>query len=119
MIAPDDHFYNIMCSVVIGLKLFGESYSGLEYDYRGLCHVYESLQEIEKCLEYHDILETWKVLREGREEESVSTNYFKRNINRDLLDKSWFVKITCTSRNRKEPHDPFSDNFDTKHKHCL
>lgn len=55
-----------------GLKLFGESYSGLEYDYRGLCHVYESLEEIDKYLEYHEILETWKILREGREEESVS-----------------------------------------------
>lgn len=64
--------FEIIFSRFTGLKLFGESYSGLEYDYRGLCHVYESLEEIDKYLEYHEILETWKVLREGREEESVS-----------------------------------------------
>lgn len=51
--------------------MFGESYSGLEYDYRGLCHVYESLQEIDKYLEYQDTLDHWKLLREGREEENV------------------------------------------------
>lgn len=68
--------FEITFYLFTGLKLFGESYSGLEYDYRGLCHVYESLEEIDKYLEYHEILETWKVLREGREEESVSNNAF-------------------------------------------
>lgn len=51
--------------------MFGESYSGLEYDYRGLCHVYEELQEFDKYLEYQSTLDTWKLLREGREEENV------------------------------------------------
>ncbi|KAF7990452.1 hypothetical protein HCN44_000257 [Aphidius gifuensis] len=51
-------------SIAINLKLFGKSYSGLEYDYRGLLHVYSELDEIDKILEYTDILNTWKELRD-------------------------------------------------------
>jgi hypothetical protein len=47
----------------IGLKLFGRSYSGLEYDYRGLLHVYTKLEEHDKYLEYVDALNHWKELR--------------------------------------------------------
>lgn len=46
------------------LKLFGKSYSGLEYDYRGLLHVYAKLEEFEKVLEYTDRLHHWKELRD-------------------------------------------------------
>uniref|UniRef100_A0A1B0B774 RING-CH-type domain-containing protein n=1 Tax=Glossina palpalis gambiensis TaxID=67801 RepID=A0A1B0B774_9MUSC len=47
----------------IGLRVFGSSYSGLEYDYLGLCHVYETLREYEKYLMYAHILENWQILR--------------------------------------------------------
>ncbi|XP_076168325.1 protein interacting with APP tail-1 isoform X2 [Ptiloglossa arizonensis] len=50
-------------SIAIGLKLFGKSYSGLEYDYRGLLHVYTKLDEHEKVMEYQTALNNWKVLR--------------------------------------------------------
>ncbi|KAL2719456.1 amyloid protein-binding protein 2 isoform X1, partial [Vespula squamosa] len=51
-------------SIAISLKLFGKSYSGLEYDYRGLLHVYTKLDERDKVLEYTDIFNHWKELRD-------------------------------------------------------
>ncbi|KAI8033644.1 amyloid protein-binding protein 2 [Drosophila gunungcola] len=50
-------------SIDISLRLFGHSYSGLEYDYLGLCHVYETLHDFEKYLKYANTLENWQVLR--------------------------------------------------------
>lgn len=52
------------------MRLFGESYSGLEYDYKGLCNVYEFLNDTDKYLEYSQILETWRMIREGNLEVS-------------------------------------------------
>lgn len=51
-------------SIAISLKLFGKSYSGLEYDYRGLLHVYTRLDEYEKVLEYTYTFNHWKELRD-------------------------------------------------------
>ncbi|XP_017054692.1 amyloid protein-binding protein 2 [Drosophila ficusphila] len=50
-------------SIDISLRLFGHSYSGLEYDYLGLCHVYETLHDFEKYLKYAHTLESWQMLR--------------------------------------------------------
>ncbi|XP_016948733.1 amyloid protein-binding protein 2 [Drosophila biarmipes] len=50
-------------SIDISLRLFGHSYSGLEYDYLGLCHVYETLHDFEKYLKYAHTLENWQMLR--------------------------------------------------------
>ncbi|KAH8362623.1 hypothetical protein KR200_010805 [Drosophila serrata] len=50
-------------SIDISLRLFGHSYSGLEYDYLGLCHVYETLHNFEKYLQYAHTLENWQILR--------------------------------------------------------
>lgn len=47
-----------------GLKLFGKSYSGLEYDYRGLLNVYTKLDEYEKVLEYTYTFNNWRELRD-------------------------------------------------------
>lgn len=46
-----------------GLKLFGQTYSGLEYDYRGLLHVYEELHDDANFLKFNDILDEWRILR--------------------------------------------------------
>ncbi|XP_071442757.1 amyloid protein-binding protein 2 isoform X2 [Hetaerina americana] len=51
-------------SIAIGHKLFGQSYSGLEYDYRGLLHVYTELGEVEKVAQYSFVLNHWKMLRD-------------------------------------------------------
>lgn len=56
----------------VGLRLFGESYSGLEYDYRGLCHIYEVLNDLDKYIEYSRILDNWRNLRRRNEALEVS-----------------------------------------------
>lgn len=53
-----------MVSIASDTKLFGKSYSGLEYDYRGLVHVYTKLDNFEKIMEYMDALNHWKELRD-------------------------------------------------------
>lgn len=54
-------------NLILGLRLFGESYSGLEYDYRGLCHIYELLNDLDKYIEYSRILDNWRNLRRRNE----------------------------------------------------
>ncbi|KAG9352032.1 hypothetical protein JZ751_023283, partial [Albula glossodonta] len=49
---------------LLGKKLFGEGYSGLEYDYRGLIKLYNSVGNYEKVFEYHNILSNWNRLRD-------------------------------------------------------
>jgi hypothetical protein len=44
--------------------MFGGSYSGLEYDYRGLVHVYHELEDVEKVAEYTYLLNSWKLNRD-------------------------------------------------------
>lgn len=51
-------------SIQIGLELFGDSYSGLEYDYRGLIHAYTELQDLPNLLHYSYIFREWKRKRE-------------------------------------------------------
>ena len=58
-------------SIKIGRKLFGPSYSGLEYDYRGLIHVYHNTGNFEKFIEYQEILHQWEFSREENMEIDV------------------------------------------------
>ncbi|BES95474.1 amyloid beta precursor protein (cytoplasmic tail) Hypothetical protein protein 2 [Nesidiocoris tenuis] len=51
-------------SINISLKLFSEAYSGLEYDYRGLIHVYTHLNQMDNAEGYLRIIEQWKRLRQ-------------------------------------------------------
>jgi len=48
----------------VGCKLFGDGYSGLEYDYRGLLRLYNARGNTEKADEYSSILHDWNVLRD-------------------------------------------------------
>ncbi|KAB7500047.1 Amyloid protein-binding protein 2, partial [Armadillidium nasatum] len=59
-------------SIRIGKKLFGEAYSGLEYDYRGLLRVYTNQHDMEKRFRYMNILSCWKSLRERLENSTES-----------------------------------------------
>lgn len=61
-------------SIAISLRLFGESYSGLEYDYKGLCNVYEFLNDTDNYLRYSQILETWRMIRERNLEVNICRN---------------------------------------------
>lgn len=59
-------------SISIGKKLFGEAYSGLEYDYRGLLRVYSVQANMEKCFKYQNVLAYWKLLRDEAQETQTS-----------------------------------------------
>lgn len=50
-------------SIEISLRLFGQTYSGLEYDYRGLLHVYEQLNDNDNYIKFCDILDEWRLNR--------------------------------------------------------
>lgn len=63
-----------------GLRLFGRTYSGLEYDYLGLCHVYETLHEFEKYLRYAHILENWQQLRGQNITQNVSEMKYNHKL---------------------------------------
>jgi len=58
-------------SIKIGRKLFGPSYSGLEYDYRGLIQVYQIIGDYAKYQEYRNVLEEWRISRDAREAEQT------------------------------------------------
>lgn len=51
-------------SIEINTRLFGPTYSGMEYDYRGLIHVYGSTGNVNQYLEYNRQYTDWKTLRE-------------------------------------------------------
>lgn len=75
-----DHFNNL--TIIKGLRLFGQTYSGLEYDYRGLLHVYEELHDNEKYTRFCDVLDEWRILRSDEERvsfkgERVTRRFFK------------------------------------------
>lgn len=65
------HFY------VIDLKLFSESYSGLEYDYRGLIHVYEHLNNTEQYLKFNHKLQMWSNLRSRYVADAMGPDFYK------------------------------------------
>ena len=48
-----------------GRTLFGDAYSGLEYDYRGLMRLYEQTHDYDKANEYELIMSQWRVLRDN------------------------------------------------------
>ncbi|XP_013186951.2 amyloid protein-binding protein 2 [Amyelois transitella] len=56
-------------SISISLKLFGERYSGLEYDYRGLVHVFTQLKRHSRAAHYNRLLQHWHALREESKSE--------------------------------------------------
>lgn len=47
-----------------GKALFGKSYSGLEYDYRGLLRLYHHTGAHEMAMHYHNVLQEWSQLRD-------------------------------------------------------
>uniref|UniRef100_W8B411 Amyloid protein-binding protein 2 n=1 Tax=Ceratitis capitata TaxID=7213 RepID=W8B411_CERCA len=52
-----------LLSISINSRIFGKYYSGLEYDYLGLCTVYDKKRETIKYLKFAQILEDWQAMR--------------------------------------------------------
>lgn len=75
-------------SIEISLRLFGESYSGLEYDYRGLIHIYEYTGDQARYDQYSNVLEEWRMLREN----NVAV---RNNFPADLTEDSSMEEVTC------------------------
>jgi len=44
--------------------LFGDGYSGLEYDYRGLLRLYRQIENFEMADRYANILQQWNRIRD-------------------------------------------------------
>ncbi|KAI5630854.1 tetratricopeptide repeat domain-containing protein [Phthorimaea operculella] len=63
LLGPEDYELTSVVSPP-GLKLFGERYSGLEYDYRGLVHVFTQLKQHDRADHYTRLLQHWHELRE-------------------------------------------------------
>nr|XP_033342833.1 amyloid protein-binding protein 2 isoform X1 [Megalopta genalis]XP_033342834.1 amyloid protein-binding protein 2 isoform X1 [Megalopta genalis] len=62
--------------MLLDINTFGKSYSGLEYDYRTLLHIYIKRLEHEKVLQYETLLDEWKILRLQRtESENLPFDY--------------------------------------------
>ena len=58
-------------SISIALRLFGPSYSGLEYDYRGLIRVYEETDDWNNVYKYIYMLRDWKELKRAKESKNI------------------------------------------------
>ncbi|KAJ8403890.1 hypothetical protein AAFF_G00347580 [Aldrovandia affinis] len=91
-------------SIAIGKKLFGEGYSGLEYDYRGLIKLYNSVGKFEKVFEYHSVLAGWNRLRDRQfavadalEDVSTSTQSTEEVVQLFLLSHSHGDTQSCCS----------------------
>ncbi|XP_043264373.1 amyloid protein-binding protein 2 isoform X1 [Colletes gigas] len=75
-------------SIAISLKLFNKSYSGLEYDYRGLLHLYTKLDNYDKVVEYETALNNWKVLRFEHQSKDPPIDLERRpQPTEDVIDK--------------------------------
>lgn len=74
-------------SIEISLRLFGESYSGLEYDYRGLIHIYEYTGDQARYDQYANVLEEWRMLRENNQA-------VRNNFPADLTEDSSMEEVT-------------------------
>ena len=86
-------------SIEISLRLFGPSYSGLEYDYRGLIRVYEQTGDVHNYAKYILNLRTWKDLKEAKDEENHPEN---------LNASAFLTKRGATSR----PHHQIMQMID-------
>ncbi|XP_078046747.1 protein interacting with APP tail-1 isoform X2 [Augochlora pura] len=63
MIRYDEAEKLYLRSIIINTNTFGKSYTGLEYDYRALLHIYTNRHEQENIMKYEVLLNEWKILR--------------------------------------------------------
>ncbi|XP_022120851.1 amyloid protein-binding protein 2 [Pieris rapae] len=77
-------------SINISLKLFGERYSGLEYDYRGLVHVFTQLKRHDRAHHYNGLLQHWHDLREQSKAEQQPAIGDEKVIPLEELQEKFF-----------------------------
>lgn len=83
-------------SISIGKRLFGDTYSGLEYDYRGLMQIYTMEGNQEKLTEYSIIFTQWRVLRDLKaasgNDQAISDNQTSLPVSEvigDFFNMNW------------------------------
>ncbi|XP_046840274.1 amyloid protein-binding protein 2-like [Xenia sp. Carnegie-2017] len=83
-------------SIAIGRMLFGDGYSGLEYDYRGLIHIYKSTGNFEAMLNYSHVLDRWHELRKNKSDSEVNANVNTlqhENKTTEIIIREFFEKM--------------------------
>lgn len=93
-------------SIDISVRLFGRTYSGLEYDYLGLCHVYETLHEFEKYLRYAHTLENWQLLRGQNLTQNSSYPAIEEDYTIEQLKTKFFYKMHKDEASGSTPSEP-------------
>ena len=70
--------------------MFGEGYSGLEYDYRGLLKLYRSTDNLAMADHYHDILHQWNTIRDLNNAAEVKPLEFSISVDFEETVKKYF-----------------------------
>lgn len=74
-----------------GRKLFGDGYSGLEYDYRGLLRLYQQTSRVDRSLEYSRILQEWNQIRDQSRNDVPKPLELEHAGNMDGVIESFFA----------------------------
>ncbi|VDD76654.1 unnamed protein product [Mesocestoides corti] len=98
-------------SIQISLSLFGPSYSGLEYDYRGLQRVYRKLNNWERLAHYEALFDDW--VRRRLEQRLQEGQFQKSNDYDEVME----VELCTTTSDeelerRKQVLAEFRNEFD-------
>ena len=81
---------NMICFYIVGKKLFGDGYSGLEYDYRGLLRLYRTVGNQAKAAEYAHILQQWNQIRDRNNAAEVKPLDYVLNDSLTEIVNSYF-----------------------------
>lgn len=73
-------------SIDISLRLFGDAYSGLEYDYRGIINVYTELDDFDNMAIYSIKMREWRERRETQK----TFRYPDRPENLNIIISNFF-----------------------------
>eukprot|EP00111_Clytia_hemisphaerica_P008768 TCONS_00025638-protein len=93
-------------SIDIGRKLFGVWYSGLEYDYRGLAHLYEKTNQHQQSSTYHMALHDWMEERRNK--------VFKQPTKLDIeMDRDTNIKTVLSNIKKNASYGSGSSGSNT------
>lgn len=73
--------------------MFGDGYSGLEYDYRGLLRLYRTVKNDSMAEHYHDVLQQWNQIRDRSNQAEVEPLEFTVHLTLEELVKSVFEEV--------------------------
>jgi len=92
--------------IFTGEKLFGKTYSGLEYEYRGLLRIYTRNGNREKVALYVGKLNEWKFLRELRSRLNLERDAKYDSVRplNEVLDEFFSLKWLHTEIEPLEVH---------------